>query len=213
MSPGRNGEVLGVAFADLAGGDAEAADLLALAPGDDGVAGAGERREAARCGSSATSGTGAATRRPASAPSRRPGGCRPSARGRLASEGELCDERMRVDMQPERRYSIESYGKLERPKGWGSLSPDQALGSTPEGALEQAQALLVSGVEEGRSIYDVHAGYAFRAEEHLPGVWHGFPIPWSRLPIAAVRGLIAGGRMDMSTYRKAIRKNWGSDER
>jgi hypothetical protein len=100
-------------------------------------------------------------------------------------------------------YDSSMYRKHKRPDGWGSLCPDD-LDAEP-------QALLESGAPVGGDVYNVSGTYALCAQEHSPGVWHGYPIPWSRLPSAAREALVASGRLDRATYKKALRKNWGSD--
>lgn len=103
-----------------------------------------------------------------------------------------------------RRYDTSTYAKHKRPTGWGALCPNELT----EG---DAQRLLESGVEIERAVYNVDGEHAFRAFEHEPGAWHGHPIPWSRLPNAARRELIARGRLDHATWRKAVRRGWGRE--
>ncbi len=100
-------------------------------------------------------------------------------------------------------YDPSGYQKHRRPKGWGSICPDD-LADLP-------QSLLDSGAADGKEIYNVSGAYALCAQEHRPGVWHGYPIPWSRLPSAARQKLVESGRLDPATYRKAIRKSLGSE--
>lgn len=104
---------------------------------------------------------------------------------------------------PPRSYDVSTYRKHKRPEGWGSLCPQHL-------SLD-AQALLDSGVLLGASVYNIDGTFAFKAFEHEPGCWHGFPIPWSRIPVAAARALIEEGRLDEATWRKALRKKWGSE--
>jgi hypothetical protein len=100
-------------------------------------------------------------------------------------------------------YDPENYRKHKRPEGWGSLCPDDLP--------EAPQALLDSGVLVEGQIYNISGAYAVCAQEHRPNTWHGYPIPWSRLPREARLGLIRNGRLDDTTYRKALRKRWGSE--
>jgi hypothetical protein len=100
-------------------------------------------------------------------------------------------------------YDTSDYGKHKRPKGWGSLCPDNLR--------DPPQTLLDSGAQDGREIYNVSGTYALCAQEHHPGTWHGYPIPWSRIPSAARDALIQSGRLDPGTYRKALRKQWGRE--
>lgn len=106
----------------------------------------------------------------------------------------------------QRTYDTERYRKHKRPGEWGSPCPDHI--DTPK-----AQKLLDTGVLLEEAIYNVEGEYAFRAFEHEPGRWHGHPIPWSRLPNAARLALIESGRLDDATWRKAVRKGWGSEDR
>lgn len=101
-------------------------------------------------------------------------------------------------------YDTSSYRKHKRPKGWGSLCPEHV-------SQEAAQDLLDSGVTLNGTIYNVSDRHAFQAFAHRPDTYHGHPIPWSRLPHLAVEQLIRAGRLDMETYRKAIRQQWGRE--
>jgi|SRR5581483_5730489 len=103
------------------------------------------------------------------------------------------------------RYDTGDYKKPKRPKSWGSLCPDDLP--------EDPQFLLDTAALVGRSKYNVSGSYAVCAEEHRPGCWHGYPIPWSRLPPVAKDALIARGRLDEKTYAKALRKGWGDEFR
>jgi len=102
-------------------------------------------------------------------------------------------------------YDPSGYGKHKHPGGWGSVCPDEAcLGAPP-------QVLLDTGGRVERLICDVAGDFALCAQERRPGAWRGYPIPWSRLPPQARDALIAAGRLDLSTYRKTLRRNWGSE--
>jgi len=105
-----------------------------------------------------------------------------------------------------RVYDPSGYRKHKRPEGWGSLCPEDL-------ETEDAQALLDTGVNVGGSIFNVDGQFAYRAFQHVPGRWHGFPIPWSCLPNAARLALIKSGRLDDATLRKALRKLWGRSSR
>lgn len=104
-------------------------------------------------------------------------------------------------------YDTSNYKKHKRPKGWGSLCPDEGL--------ERAQDLLDTGVLVGDAVFNVEGEYCYRAFHHKePGGathWHGHPIPWTRLPASAKNALVASGRLDPAVYRKAIRKGWGQE--
>jgi hypothetical protein len=102
-----------------------------------------------------------------------------------------------------RTYDTGGYLKHKRPAGWGSLCPAD-LPETP-------QQLLDSGVSVDDCYYNVSGGYALCARSHSPGCWHGYPIPWTRLPAAAKNALIASGRLDPGEYRKALRRTSGTE--
>lgn len=105
-----------------------------------------------------------------------------------------------------RRCDTSTYKKHKRPMAWGSPCPDE-IDNT------EAQLLLSSGVEVEDAIWNVEGDACFRAFSHGQDgdvtLWHGHPIPWSRLPVQAKNRLIAAGRLDETTYRKALRKRWG----
>ena len=103
-------------------------------------------------------------------------------------------------------YDTDGYRKHKRPEGWGSLCP-------PHITTEQAQNLLETGVTVGRQVYNVDGEWAFCAQNHVADRWHGYPIPWSRLPSEAVEALLERGQLDRKTYRKAIRKLFGEAKR
>ena len=103
-----------------------------------------------------------------------------------------------------RIYDTTGCRKHKRPDGWGSLCPDDVN-------QETAQELLEAAVQVDDAMYNVDGEMAYRAFEHRPGLWHGHPIPWSRLPNAARKALIARGHLDDATWRKAIRKSWGAE--
>lgn len=102
-----------------------------------------------------------------------------------------------------RVYDTDGYRKHKRPDGWGSICP--------EDLAEDPQELLESGVVVGNAIYNVCGDYALRAQSHGEGRWHGHPIPWTRLPTAAKNALIEAGRLTSATFRKALRKKWGTE--
>ena len=100
-------------------------------------------------------------------------------------------------------YDTDGYRKHKRPEGWGSLCP--------EDLEEDPQTLLRTGVAIDDDVYNVSGEYALLAHTHAPDKWHGFPIPWSRLPAEAKNKLIEAGRLDNVTFRKALRKSWGRE--
>lgn len=101
-------------------------------------------------------------------------------------------------------YNPDGYDKHKEPKGWGSLCP-----STID--LTMAQQLLDSGVRVDNVVFNVEGEVAYRAFEHAPQRFHGHPIPWSHLPAAAWKALIAAGRLTGKDYRKAIRSSLGAE--
>lgn len=107
-----------------------------------------------------------------------------------------------------RRYDTSGYKKHKRPHAWGSPCPDTI-------DTMAAQLLLSTGVEVDGAIWNVEGRECFRAFRHGEvgdaTLWHGHPIPWTRLPVEAKNRLIAAGRLDAVTFQKAIRKGWGSE--
>jgi len=106
------------------------------------------------------------------------------------------------------KYDSTNYKKHKRPGGWGSICPPMTQ--------EQAQELLDKSVEAGKSRYNVSGEYCFQSnsdntDKNGEPVWHGFPIPWSRLPPEAKNKLISIGALTNKFYLKAIRKSLGSE--
>lgn len=107
------------------------------------------------------------------------------------------------------RYDSTTYKKHKRPKGWGSPCPETVT-------QEDAQALLDTSAVHGEARFNVEGAFCYRAFAHDVDpdgttLWHGHPIPWARLPVAAKNDLIARGRLDSATFRKALRQGWGSE--
>ena len=48
--------------------------------------------------------------------------------------------------------------------------------------LDVAKRLLLNSKAVGGKRYAVHEGRAYRAQEHRPGVWHGYPVGWVDVP-------------------------------
>lgn len=89
------------------------------------------------------------------------------------------------------KYDTSSYKKHKNPRGWGSLCPDDVKQA-------EAETLLKSSCQVGSARYNVEGDFCYRAFSHdtdAEGVelWHGHPIPWSRLPTAAKKQLIRNG--------------------
>jgi hypothetical protein len=106
------------------------------------------------------------------------------------------------------KYDSTNYKKHKRPGGWGSICPPMTQ--------EQAQELLDKSVETGKSRYNVSGEYCFQSngdntDSNGEPVWHGFPIPWSRIPPEAKNKLISIGSLTNAFYRKAIRKSLGME--
>jgi hypothetical protein len=106
------------------------------------------------------------------------------------------------------KYDSTNYKKHKRLGGWGSICPPMTQ--------EQAQELLDKSVETGKSRYNVSGEYCFQSngdntDSNGEPVWHGFPIPWSRLPTEAKNKLISIGALTNAFYLKAIRKSLGSE--
>lgn len=100
-------------------------------------------------------------------------------------------------------YDPDGYRKHKQPDGWGSLCPPLEL--------DVARALFASGVRVENHVYNVDGEFAYRALQHRPGLWHGHPIPWSRLPSEARKLLIESGRLTQTQFRKAVRKGLGQE--
>jgi hypothetical protein len=77
----------------------------------------------------------------------------------------------------------EAYERNPKHKSWlQPFDPDATL--CPKWSHEIAQRLLseslVGPADEPR--FATRNGMAFAARTHRPGVWHGFPVPWSQVP-------------------------------
>jgi hypothetical protein len=107
------------------------------------------------------------------------------------------------------RYDSSTYRKHKDPGGWGSLCPTDL-------EQQEAQELLDTSVEVDDTRYNVRGSYCYRAYRHGTdasgtSLWHGHPIPWSRLPTDARKDLIRNGRLTNAEYKKALRKGSGSE--
>ena len=78
----------------------------------------------------------------------------------------------------------------------GSLCPKEVR-PIAEKLLEGSEL-----VEEKR--FAVHEGKAYCAQEHRPGVWHGYPIGWKEVPPA----LRVRWRRQQRVKNREIRQNW-----
>lgn len=107
------------------------------------------------------------------------------------------------------RYDTSSYRKHKRPGNWGAPCPEHVTQA-------HAQALLESAAVHEAARYNVDGEYCYRAfshgrDAHGNDLWHGHPVPWSRLPAQARKDLEARGVLTSATFRKALRKNWGAE--
>ena len=64
---------------------------------------------------------------------------------------------------------------------------------------------LLNGSEvDGYKRYALHAGKAYCAQEHRPGLWHGYPVGWVEVPERLRRKWRAEGKVS----RHDIRRYW-----
>ena len=70
---------------------------------------------------------------------------------------------------------------------------------------DRVEALTITGVPP---LLD---GELALREHGIHDLWHGHPIPWSRLPVEAKDALVAAERLDAAFFRKAVRKGWGRE--
>lgn len=72
--------------------------------------------------------------------------------------------------------------------------------------LEEAErdALLAGSVKHGDKRYATDGERAFEAQEHVAGVWHGYPVGWKEVPEALRRTWLDERRVK----RQAIRRHW-----
>lgn len=107
------------------------------------------------------------------------------------------------------RYDTSGYRKHKRPGNWGSPCPKHVTQA-------DAEKLLESSAPHQGARYNIDGEYCYRAFSHGTDadgqtLWHGHPIPWSRLPTAARQALVLQGRLDQGTFRKALRKGLGAE--
>lgn len=67
-----------------------------------------------------------------------------------------------------------------------------------------AERLLRDSELVGRKRYAVFEGRAFCAQEHAPGMWHGYPVGWKHVPYT----LRQRWRRERAVRKRAIRDNW-----
>lgn len=97
---------------------------------------------------------------------------------------------MRYEGNPKHR-------KPWQPGRRGTLCPDDI-----DRAI--AQRLLADSALEGAKRYAVHEGRAYCAQEHRPGLWHGYPIGWEDVPEHLRRRWLREGRV----RRRDIKRHW-----
>lgn len=94
--------------------------------------------------------------------------------------------------------------KQWRPHGaYGTICPDwtheskgQGFGGDPylhDWNCTQAQIMLKNSFLSGDKRYGAGRGIAFCAHPTEDGTWHGYPIPWCKVPSDAVNWLIENG--------------------
>lgn len=66
-----------------------------------------------------------------------------------------------------------------------------------------AELLAGSELVEGKR-YAEYGGKAYCAQEHLPGVWHGYPIGWKEVP----PWLRSQWRRQQRVRSRDIKRNW-----
>ena len=69
---------------------------------------------------------------------------------------------------------------------------------------EMAQVLLQDSEAVGAKRYALHEGRAYCAQEHRPGLWHGYPVGWVAVPIE-LRQKWKGEHL---VRKSDIRRNW-----
>lgn len=90
-----------------------------------------------------------------------------------SNDGEKCDS----DVIQNRALRYESNPKHSEP--WqagrkGSICDQEVR--------PRAAELLNSSEIDGDKRYSVFNGKAYCAQQHLPGVWHGYPVGWMEVP-------------------------------
>ena len=90
-------------------------------------------------------------------------------------------------------------------KSWlQPFDPDASL--CPDWSHAQAQTLLdssVSGAQGGRR-FATAEGMAFAARQTRDEIWHGYPIPWSEVPEAIRRDMIASNQVTRRQIKKLL---------
>ena len=98
------------------------------------------------------------------------------------------------------RYDAESNVKHREP--WqrgrrGSLCPKDIDERTAQGMLQGSDVV-------GTKRYAVRDGRAYCAQEHRPGLWHGYPLGWAAVPFQLRQKWKSEGLV----RRRDIRRNW-----
>lgn len=68
------------------------------------------------------------------------------------------------------------------PKHSDPWQPGRKGSICDEEVKPHADELLEGSVADGNKRYAVFKGRAYCAQEHEPGVWHGYPVGWIEVP-------------------------------
>jgi hypothetical protein len=74
----------------------------------------------------------------------------------------------------------------------------------PSWSHEAARDLLRSSVLSKTKRFSTRNGHAFAAQQHRPGFWHGYPIPWSEVPQNILRQWL---NEDL-VKKKQVKESW-----
>lgn len=69
---------------------------------------------------------------------------------------------------------------------------------------ETAQALLLNSEADGDRRYACRDGRAYRAQQHRPDLWHGYPVGWVKVPVR----IRQKWRHEGVVRRSDIKRNW-----
>ena len=67
-----------------------------------------------------------------------------------------------------------------------------------------AEQLLADSELEGGKRYAAHDGRAYCAQQHLPDLWHGYPVGWREVPEKFRRKWLKEGRV----RKRDINRHW-----
>jgi len=74
----------------------------------------------------------------------------------------------------------------------------------PKWSHQQVAILLRDSIDDGQQRYATMNGVAFSAQQHLPDVWHGYPVPWVEVPHKIWRKWLETGLVS----RRQLRAGW-----